>query len=193
MKKVVPKNAVLIPAEAKCVFEGKIHDVYQWQQKLFDGSEATFEMLKRPDTVTAICVVDDKILLLEDDQPHRGLRLGFPGGRVDQDDDSILAATRREVLEETGYEFVNWKLLRVWQPALKIEWFIYQFVAWDVANLTKPRHDSGERIAVQGYGLEEFDGEVLKAIEDNHDVFKPTGTIQELIALPEFTGIEADR
>ncbi len=36
-----------IPPNAKRVFKGIIFDVYQWQQKMFDGSKETFEMLKR--------------------------------------------------------------------------------------------------------------------------------------------------
>lgn len=57
MKKVIPDNAVLVPDAAQHVFEGMIFDVYQWPQKLFDGSEHTFEMLKRPDTVVVKIVM----------------------------------------------------------------------------------------------------------------------------------------
>src|SRR5258708_1287456 len=125
MKKSTPKDAVLIPGSAECVFRGKIFDIYQWQQKMFDGSEATFEMLKRPDTVTVIPIADDKILAIEDEQPHSGSRLSFPGGRVDSDEENTLVAAKREAKEETGYEFDNWKLVNVTQPHTKLEWFIY--------------------------------------------------------------------
>jgi len=80
MKKIVPINAVLIPDSAERVFEGKIYDVYQWPQRLYDGSTATFEMLRRPDTVQTIGVVGDKIIVLNDEQPNRGARLSFVGG-----------------------------------------------------------------------------------------------------------------
>src|SRR5215467_9321922 len=43
MKKLVPEHAILIPEHAERVFQGKIFDVYQWPQKLYDGSTATFE------------------------------------------------------------------------------------------------------------------------------------------------------
>ena len=68
MKKVIPSDAVLVPNQAERVFKGMIFDVYQWPQKFFDGTEGTFEMLKRPDTVSVICVVDDKILVIDDEQ-----------------------------------------------------------------------------------------------------------------------------
>src|SRR5580700_6982763 len=63
MKKVIPATSVLIPDEARAIFHGQIFDAYQWSQALFDGSNHTFEMLKRPDTVVAICIVDDEKIL----------------------------------------------------------------------------------------------------------------------------------
>src|SRR3989344_4472803 len=108
MKKLVPKDAVLIPDNAKCVFRGQIFDVYQWPQKMFNDSSDTYEMLKRPDTINAICIANNKVLVIEDSQPNVGSRLSFPGGKVDKEDESTLAATQRELKEETGYEFKNW-------------------------------------------------------------------------------------
>ena len=43
-----------IPKDARCVFKGVIFEVWQWEQKMFDGSMATFERIKRPDTVVII-------------------------------------------------------------------------------------------------------------------------------------------
>jgi len=39
-----------LTSQAQRVFKGIIFDVYQWKQKMFDGSQGIFEMLKRPDT-----------------------------------------------------------------------------------------------------------------------------------------------
>lgn len=33
MRTVIPRNAKLVPPEAKRVFKGIIYDVYHWQQK----------------------------------------------------------------------------------------------------------------------------------------------------------------
>lgn len=38
MRKYIPENAKLIPAEAECKFRGELFDVYQWPQEMFDGS-----------------------------------------------------------------------------------------------------------------------------------------------------------
>ena len=58
-----------IPVGAKCVFRGVVFSVWQWKQKMFDGSFAIFEKLKRPDTVNVIAIVGPKILLLKQKQP----------------------------------------------------------------------------------------------------------------------------
>lgn len=57
MRKYVPDGAKLLPKETKKVFSGVISEVYQWPQKLFDGTTATFEMIKRPDTVKIVAVL----------------------------------------------------------------------------------------------------------------------------------------
>jgi len=99
-----PPNKQPIPEYAKCVFNGIIFDVYQWQQKQFDGTTATFEKLKRPDTVMLLPVTNDKkIVITEQEQPGKQPFIGSIGGRVDPGED-ILTAAKRELLEESGYE-----------------------------------------------------------------------------------------
>lgn len=196
MKKVIPTNAVLIPEEALAVFHGQIFDVYQWPQTLFDGSSHTFEMLKRPDTVVAICIVDDQILVVDDEQPHFGSRKSFPGGRVDESDESVEAAMQREVAEETGYSFKHWRLIQVHQPHNKIEWFVYLFVAWDVESHNKPHLDPGEKIITQGYDFSELKTMALNKtgyIGDVKDLFNELTSTEQLLAVPEFQGQSIDR
>jgi len=195
MKKIVPSNAVLIHHDAKLMYQGIIYGTYQWQQELFDGSEATFEMLRRPDTVEVIAIVDDKIVVLNDEQPHRGARLGFPGGRVDDTDESILAAAKRETLEETGYSFSNWRLVKVWQPQTKIEWFIHLFIAWGVADQTEPHLDGGEKITIEHLPFGEVKELVAKKagyLGEIGEVFEDIENMAALRALPEFKGKEIE-
>ena len=196
MKKIVPPNAVLIPKHAKNVFKGVIFDVYHWSQKLFDDSETTFEALRRPDTVTVIGVADDKILVLDDDQPHVGSRISFPGGRVDSDETGTLQAAKREMLEETGYEFMGWRLLRVWQPHTKIEWFIYLYLAWDGSQTAQPHPDAGERITVRKLSFSEAKNlTVTKSgyLGESKEIFETLNNLEDLLNLPEFNGKEIDR
>ncbi|HVA10644.1 MAG TPA: NUDIX domain-containing protein [Candidatus Dormibacteraeota bacterium] len=187
---------MLIPDQAERAFEGMIFDVYQWPQKLFDGSEHRFEMLKRPDTVSVICVDEDKVLVIEDEQPHLGLRTSFPGGRVDSDDENVEAAARREILEETGYVFKNWRLVRVWQPYRKMEWFVYVWLAWDVIDRQAATPDAGEKITLRPVDFSALKDLVMKRtsyLGDSVSIFENLDNIEELLTLPEFSGQTVDR
>lgn len=196
MKKIVPENAILIPPEAERVFQGVIFDVYQWQQELFDGSMATFERIKRADTVLAICIVDDKILIIEDEQPNRGKTVKFPGGRVDPGDGSIVAAAKREIREETGYEFAQWKLANVVQPENKIEWFVSIYIANNVTQQQLTRGDAGEKIQSALYSFSEVERMVNEGkgmLGYSRELFSTIETIDDLRNSVEFQGKEIDR
>ena len=130
-ERVLPKGARLIPSEADCVFGGEIYKVYQWPQKMPDGSVKTFEMLRRPDTVMVIALDQaGDVLVIDEKQPGGVVRKNhLPVGRVDSSDESVLVAAQRELREETGCTFANWRLLDVVQMDKKIEWFTYLFLA----------------------------------------------------------------
>lgn len=100
------------PFEAKKVFEGFLATAFQWNQKMFDGSERIFECYIRPDTATVIPFLDrNTVLLTKQDQPARETFWDFPGGRVDPGE-TLEQGARRELHEETGYrsgEFMSWR------------------------------------------------------------------------------------
>jgi ADP-ribose pyrophosphatase len=196
MNKVIPHDSVLIPDDAKLAYEGKIFSVYQWPQALFDGSHNIFEMLKRTDTVTAICITQDKILSIKDEQPHLGPRLSFPGGRVDDSDSDTLAAAKREILEETGYSFKTWKLVKVHQPYRKIEWFVYVYLATDELSKQEPNLDAGEKIEVMPMEFNELKELIIRGegyLGESQDIFKELASLDDLIQLNEFQGSAVDR
>lgn len=187
MKRILPKSAVLVPEHAERVFKGQIYDVYQWQQEMFDGSFETFEMLKRPDTLDVIAVKDDKIVILEEEQPGLPPFYGLPGGRHDVAGETEVQAAQRELLEETGMIFREWCLLEVAQPQRKIERFMYIFLATGFESREEPQLDPGEKMSVT---LREFD-EVL-ALADNpktrflpKELLQKAGSLQGLLDLPE--------
>lgn len=196
MKKIVPSNAILIPDNAKCVFKGVIFDVFQWPQAMFDGTSATFEMIRRQDTVEIIAVKNGKIVVLEEEQPNLSPYLSLPAGRKDSYSEPSLDAAKRELAEETGLYFKTWKLLSVAQPAAKGEWFIYQYLATDLVKeeASQPEAD-GEKIKVMEKTVTE-----LKELF-NHplnrwlpkDLFENIETLDDLLAMPEFEGQEVDR
>jgi ADP-ribose pyrophosphatase len=196
MKKIIPSDSILVPEQADLAFKGKIFDVYQWPEQLFDGTGHTFEMLKRPDTVVAVCVLDGKILVINDEQPHFGSRKGFPGGRVEQSDGSIETAARREIHEETGYSFKQWRLIQVRQPYTKIEWFVHVFLAWEEASHDEPHLDPGEKITLEQHTFAELKSLVLNKAEylgDALSLFREFDNLEQLLALPAFSGQSVDR
>ena len=156
-KRILPKDAQLIPEGAKCVFEGKLYDVYQWQQKMFDGSYETFEMLRRRDSVNVIGLDEQgAIITLTEKQPGsvKARQHYLPGGRLDAEDVSVLEVAKREYKEETGISFSDWKLIDVTQPEPKVEWFVYTYLAKNISERAEARHDAGEDIVVGTSTLE---------------------------------------
>ena len=189
MTRIVPESAILIPETAQRVFQGEIFDVYQWPQRLFDGSQATFEMLRRPDTVLFIAVKEDKIILVREAQPHRAKQLRIPGGRVDAGED-WLQAVKRECSEEVGMSFAEWKLVAVEQPVAKIEWFVAIFIAWDVSDTHVPHIDVGEKIAIKAVGFSEFKAfvQVEAELSSLQSLLEEIHDLESLLKLPAFEG-----
>lgn len=206
MRKFVPENAKLIPKEAELVFRGKIYDVYQWPQKMYDGSTETFEMLRRPDTVKIIAIVSDveqrelalpgntglerKIIVTHQQQPRKDWFYDYPGGRMDETDENELEAAKREMREETGLIFRNWKLIDVKQPFAKIDWLVYTFLATGLERQTGQSLDAGEKIEVELATLEEINQ--LAQTEDSKYLrfkhFDKVRSILELEKMPELYG-----
>lgn len=191
MRNVLPKNAKLVPKDAKLAFKGIIYDTYQWQQQMFDGSYQTFEMLKRPDTIKILAVKDNKVIILEQEQPGHEAFFDLPGGRHDVESENELEAAKREMVEETGMTFKTWKLVDVTQPHTKIEQFVYIFLATDFENQVEQHLDAGEKIEVKF-----FDFTKVKQLTNNtkarylpKELLDKVNTLEELINLPEYEGV----
>lgn len=144
-----------VPHEAKKVFTGEIFDVYQWEQKMFDGSDATFEMIKRPDTIQIIAVDGEKIYLSVEEQPFKGSFIGMLGGRVEKGEEP-LAAAKRELLEEAGFASNDWDLFKTYQPFSKMDWMIYLYIARNCKQIAEQRLDPGEKITLISFTFDEF-------------------------------------
>lgn len=155
-RKYIPPHIKTIPANAERKFAGEIFDVYQWPQEMFDGSIATFEMLDRTDTVTTIAIKDNKIVLTYQKQPCKDWFYAYPGGRIDLTDDDELSGAKRELLEETGMEFANWKLIDAAQPYGKIDWIVYTFLATDFLRQSEQHLDGGEIIEIKEFSFADF-------------------------------------
>jgi 8-oxo-dGTP pyrophosphatase MutT (NUDIX family) len=151
-----PQSKQPIPERAKIVFKGILFDVYQWEQELYDGTITTFEKIKRPDTVVVFPILPDgKILLTEQQQPGKKPFIGATGGQVDKKE-TPLAVAKRELLEESGYEASEYILWHAEQPASKIEWAVYVFIAKGLKKSKEQNLDAGEKISLKPVSFEEF-------------------------------------
>lgn len=144
-KRPLPPNTKLYSERAKIAFKGVRFDTYQWQQKQFDGSTATYEIVKRNDTVIIIPVIDDEIVVVKEQQPHWE-KPGYTlvAGMVNADEDLEVAA-RRELEEETGMIFENYYLVHIETNTPAVEWFAYTFVATGFKGEKAKQLDPGEK------------------------------------------------
>lgn len=193
MREYIPNDIVTIPKDAKRVFEGKIFNVYQWPQQLFDGTTETFEMLSRHDTVIIIAIKDGKIVITRQKQPGKDWFYDFPGGRNDHPEENELAAAKREMLEETGMSFRSWRLVEVHQPFVKMDWLVYTFLATDFVSQASQKLDGGEMIKV-----EEIDFAKLKELSQTEQrfgynaVIEASDSLEKLRNLPSLYDYESE-
>ncbi len=142
-----------IPKKAKLVFKGEIFNVYQWRQRMFDGTYKTFERLKRPHGVGIIATIKDKVLIIQEEQPGSKSAMGIFGGRMEHGESPIIAA-KRELLEESGMVSSKWHLIKVFSPVAKMDWNIYLFTAAECRKISEQHLDGGERIKINQISFE---------------------------------------
>ena len=156
MKIIRPVSQQPIPKNAKRVFKGVIFDVYQWEQKMFDGSAAIFEKIRRPDTALIIPVTQDqKFVLIRQDQPDEKNFVGLPGGRVERNETPEQAA-KRELLDETGFESSSWSLWHQIVHRGKVCYKVHVYLAKNCIKVSGSNLDAGEKIKVKLISFDEF-------------------------------------
>lgn len=145
-----------LPPGAKRVFKGAIFDVWQWEQKMFDGSTEIFEKLTRANSALVIPVVGDTVLIQEQEQPGKsGPYLSLPGGRLEEGEEPLDGA-KRELLEETGYASQDWELWKQFSPFSKTVWTVYMYIARDCQKKAEQALDAGEKISLKFIDFEEL-------------------------------------
>jgi len=145
-----------LPKKAKRVFKGEIFDVYQWNQKMFDGSYKIFEFVKRQDTVIIIPSYKGKIIALKQRQPHTKWFICTPSGRMDVEGEKPLNTAKRELLEETGMKSNAWKLWKKIEKKGKVKNYIYIYTAQNCFKVGPQQLDNGEKIIVKLISFSQF-------------------------------------
>ena len=166
-----------IPNHARRVFRGKFFSVYQWKQKLFDGTTAVFERAARADATIVIPITSDgHIIMLRQKQPTTRWFTCFPGGMVDPGE-SLRRSAQRELLEETGYRprtMAHWFTIA---PSFRVTASVHVFIARNCVRVAKPHLDAGERIIVRTVSFSEF-----LRLADRADFRHPAITLKTLRA-----------
>jgi len=145
-----------IPNHAKRVFQGKMFDVFQWDQEQYDGSIKQFEKITRPDTVVVVPVTSKgTILTTLQEQPGRTSFSALVGGRQELGE-TIFETARREMQEEIGYVCDSFKLWMAVHPTTKIDWVVYFLIGTDCRLNGQISNDAGEKIKLVEKSFDEF-------------------------------------
>jgi ADP-ribose pyrophosphatase len=157
-----------LPQNAKLAFRGELWDVYQWPQKMFDGSTAIFEGLKsRRNGVKVIALSGNKIIMTKEERPDsKKTYYTLIGGQMDENEEPIETG-KRELLEEAGLESNNWEQIEVIDVLNypRIEFYIYLFIARNCVKIAEPRLDNGEKIETIEVTFEQFIENISSNIE----------------------------
>ena len=134
-----PKAGKLLNAEL--VYKGKVFDVYKDTIIEPNGKEATREVVRHSGSVDMLAVDesqnpdDPHIILIRQYRHAAGQYLiELPAGRIDADE-PVLAAAKRELIEETGFRAKRWNPLIKYlaSPGFVGEW-MQIYLARDLQN-----------------------------------------------------------
>ncbi len=162
-----------IPTDAKRVFEWVLFDIYQKDQVQFDGSIKKFEWARTYDIAKWICIVDDRILILREQQPwYDVVREWLPGWMLERWED-IYDAIEREVREETWITFSDISLLVTLRSNVTLaEGYRHYFICRWVSDRWEQILDAGwEKIEITHLSFEEFITKIVDDSEFAHDIW----------------------
>ena len=112
-----------------------------------------------PTWVTCFALTEEGKVIMEKQYRHAAGEICWeiPGGCVDDSDASLEAAVRRELLEETGFEFSTYEYLGKTSanPSTNSNW-MHMFLATGGKKIANQQLDPNEEIVVELFTMEEF-------------------------------------
>ncbi|MGI4756094.1 MAG: NUDIX hydrolase [Janthinobacterium lividum] len=157
----LPKNKAVI-LQSKLAYQGKVFSVYTEQVREPNGVEATRDVVRHNGSVVVLAVDEttnpaDPLVVVERQFRHAADQylLELPAGRVEPGE-NVLAAAKRELIEETGYRAKKWtRLVRYYaSPGFVGEWMEIYLATGITAGEAEPEDD--ERIEVRLLPLSEL-------------------------------------
>lgn len=140
------------------IYSGKVFNITKDDVELSDGKKSVREVVHHSGGVVIVAEIENKIVMVQQFRYATNECLyELPAGKLDKTNESVLAAAKRELEEETGYNAENWESLGyIWtSPGFCTE-KLYLFKA--------------ENLTFKGQHLDE--GEILNyMLIDKNDVF----------------------
>lgn len=101
-----PKPASWKTVESSKVYSTRIFDLHHHRRHHHQRGHHDFYVLEAPDWVNIIPLTenDDVVMVQQFRHGTEDFTLEIPGGMVDPEDPSPMAAARREMIEESGYD-----------------------------------------------------------------------------------------
>jgi 8-oxo-dGTP pyrophosphatase MutT (NUDIX family) len=132
------------------------HDYKVFRTAFVDGAHPRvgrkqFSLIECVDWVNVIALTDDeRVVLIRQFRVCTGeVCLEIPGGMIDAGEQP-LAAARRELVEETGYEAAAWRRIGILAPNPAIQTnHLHVFVATGAYRAGEPRLEGSEVIEVE--------------------------------------------
>jgi ADP-ribose pyrophosphatase len=146
----------MIPKHAKKVFKGTVFDVFQWEQKMFNGTTKIFEVAEQLHGVSIIATVKDKVVVLKQKQPDTSWYFTLPGGYLDIPGETPKQGALRELMEETGLKPSKIKHWNTFERQGRARSKYHVFIAYDCQKVAEQSVDGGEKIEVNLVTFEKF-------------------------------------
>jgi ADP-ribose pyrophosphatase len=151
-------------SEIKKVSSDVVHKNPWWEYKRdsivhANGAVGEYYYAESPGNVIIIPVLDDGRLVLVREYRYLNEKYGvqFPGGGI-HNDEPVLEAAKRELLEETGYTTENLIKLGVFEPSVgMIKDMSHIFIANELVLLQEPKVESFEQTEVMLRRVDEFE------------------------------------
>jgi 8-oxo-dGTP pyrophosphatase MutT (NUDIX family) len=101
-----PKPAAWTTVESRQVYSTRIFDLHHHRRHHYQRGHHDFYVLHAPDWINIIPLTEDEQVVMVRQFRHgtEDFTLEIPGGMVDPEDASPMAAARREMREESGYD-----------------------------------------------------------------------------------------